>query len=497
MVPPRAQLLQSALDALRGGRFGEAEAIARPLCQAGDPEAALLLGLALGGSDRPVDAAALLCTVAAQRPDAVHPCVDLVSLLGRQHRAREAEPVFRACLALVPDDARLWLGLAQLLCETHRLDEANAALDESLRLKPDSSAALNQRAIILMGENRPLAAIEAFRRTVALDPGNAPAWANLGCTLAAEGEFEEALSAYRRSIALKADDPQVRLNHSICLLKAGRMTQGWLEHEWRFRLPGHTELPLDRLLPTLTPGMSLAGRSVLLTHEEGIGDTLMYLRYAPLLAERGAIVSAWVPAPLRSIAARVPGIASVSSAEKMPFEADWHCPFISLPRVFSATEDGWGGPVPYLDADPVRIAAAAGWLPEAPPGAAPPLRVGLVWGGAPRFENIAANGVDRRRSIGLDRLRPLANLRGVQLVSLQHGPHAAALAEAPEDLAIADPMGRVRDMDDTAAIIANLDVVASVDTSVVHLAGALGAPTILLDRYDNCWRWFHDRDDSP
>ena len=162
--------------------------------------------------------------------------------------------------------------------------------------------------------------------------------------------------------------------------------------------------------------------------------------------------------------------------------------------MFSGTPQPWGLAPPYLDTDPDRVAALAAAFPIEPYR---PLRVGLAWGGAPRPENLAANMVDRKRSIGLAALAPLAQLRGVRLVSLQVGPYADELRAPPPGLAIADPMRDIADMDDTAALMRHLDVVVSVDTSVVHLAGGLGLPTILLDRYDNCWRWLHDRTDSP
>ena len=497
-APPADRIaeLKAAFDALQAGRFQDARARIDPFVQEGDLESRLLFGLALAGCGEAAEAAVLLTAVAAARPTALHPCMDLVSLLQRRFRVPDAEPVFLACLALTPADARLQLGYGQLLYELFRFDEAMAAVEESLRLMPNMYPALNQQAIILVALGRIEEAVALFRRITVEDPRNAPAWANLGCTLVAEGAFEEALSAYRQSIQIKPADPQVRLNHSIGLLKAGRMVQGWQEHEWRFRLPGHTELPLDRLLPTISPGADLTGRSVLLTHEEGIGDTLMYLRYVPLLARLGATVIAWVPEGLARLAARVDGIAGVVATDEVRLEADWHCPFISLPRAFAGTRTPWGAAAPYLNTDPGRVAAAALQIPGRGQGGRD-LRVGLVWGGAPRRENLQAHSIDRKRSMPLRRLAPLAGLRGVRLVSLQHGEYARELHDPPDGLMLADPMAFVDDMDDTASLVRCLDVVVSVDTSMAHLAGGLGVPTILMDRYDNCWRWFHDRTDSP
>ena len=490
----RRDALKAGFELLQDGQFEQARSRIAPFVQDGDLEGQLLFGLALGGCGDAGAAAATLTRVARARPANMHPCLDLLTLLHKRYRAREAEPVFVACLALTPDDWRLQLSYGQLLYELGRTDAAMAAVERSLALQPRAPPALNQRAIILIAQGRIAEGLALFRQVVAEDPTNAPAWANLGCTLANEGVFEEALSAYRQSIQLKPAEPQVRLNHSICLLKAGRMVQGWQEHEWRFRLPGHTELPLDRILPTLRPETSLAGKSVLVTHEEGIGDTLMYLRYVPLLARLGARVLVWVPSGLGRLTARVEGVSGVIATDQIRLEADWHCPFISLPRVFSGTPQRWGVAPPYLNTDPDRVAAMAAALPA---GSGRALRIGLAWGGAPRTENLAANAIDARRSIRLEPLAALGRLRHVELVSLQLGPYADALKTPPGGLAIVDPMQAVADMDDTASLMRHLDVVVSVDTSIVHLAGALGLPTILLDRYDNCWRWFRDRTDSP
>lgn len=492
----RQAAMRSGFDALQAARFDDARAILLPHRDANDAEASLLLGLAMAGCGDAESAAPLLNQVASQRPRAQHPCIDLMTLLQRCFRVPQAEPTFRACIALSPDDPRLRLCYGQLLTDLQRPEDAMAEIELCLAALPGFLPALNQKAIVLVAMGRADEALSLFRHVVETDPANAPAWANIGCTLTAEGHFEEALSAYHRSIQARPKDAQVRLNHSISLLKAGRMLQGWQEHEWRFQLPGHTELPLDRLLPTLAADADLTGKSILLTHEEGIGDTLMFLRYVPLLARLGAKVIAWVPTTLVQTVARVEGIAGVRATDKAVLDCDFHCPFISLPRAFALRPgEAWGAPVPYLHTHPERVAAASLQVPPARPGG--PLRVGLVWGGAPRPENLAANAIDRRRSLKLGALAPLAEVPGLALVSLQMGPYASALADPPEDLRVFDPTDFIRDMDDTASLIAALDLVVSVDTSVAHLAGGMGRRVILLDRYDNCWRWFHGRTDSP
>ena len=274
----------------------------------------------------------------------------------------------------------------------------------------------------------------------------------------------------------------------MALLHAGRWAEAWPDYEWRLRLPGHTALPEERLLPMLSQIDSLHGRTVLVTHEEGFGDTIQFLRYVPLLAERGVSVLVWVPAQLERLVARLPGVAEVLSGNRPAPPHDWHCPVFSLPRVFESTPATVPNR-PYLTADPTQAAA---WAARLPAGG---LRVGLVWAGQSRPWLPGFVAVDRRRSAGLAAFAPLAAVAGVHFVSLQLGP---AEAEAPPPgLHLSDPTASLRDFADTAALVANLDLVVSVDTAVVHLAGALGKPVFLLDRYDNCWRWLSGRTDSP
>ena len=494
-APGRRDILLAALEGLNSGRFVDAAALTAPYATDADIEGRLLHGLARAGTGDTEAAAAMLCRIATEKPQALHPVQDFASLLTGQRRGPEAEPLFRAALLLTPDEPRLLLAYGEFVALWHRPEEAEAVLLRCLQVRPRDLSTMNQLGIVKAALGQTTEALGLFRDVVASNPGNHAAWANLGCALANEGLFEDALSSYHRAIRLRPDAAQIRLNHSICLLKAGRMTQGWVEHEWRLALPGHTELPRERMLPNLASTGDLSGRTVLVTQEEGLGDSLMYLRYVPLLARRGARVVLWVPEPLRRLAARVEGVAAVLSGDVSRIGFDWHCPFISLPRAFSGTPEALGLAIPYLRADPARVEEMRDLLP--PVAATTKLRIGLAWGGAPRSHDPVAAGIDRRRSIGLAALAPLAALDGIEWVSLQKGPYACELEAPPPGLRIHDPMPQVLDLDDTAGLMMNLDLVVTVDTSVVHLAGALGRPTILLDRWDNCWRWLHGRKDSP
>jgi tetratricopeptide (TPR) repeat protein len=483
-MPSQRASLEAAYRGLRAGRFADVEALCMPLIRDGVPEGQLLAGIALAALGDATRAAALLAAVARQRPEHRHPCLDLAELLRDHGKTPEVEAYYRAALRLTPDDTRLSLAYAASLTDDRRPDEAEAILGALVRDHPDLAAAQIQLGILYDNQARVREASVAFQAAIRAEPDSAAGWANLGRLLANEGLRDPGLRMMTQAIRLKPNDPQLHLNRAFALLKAGRFREGWLEHEWRFRTPGHTKLPRSRLLPDLHTIPDLAGRTILVTHEEGFGDTLQFLRYVPMLADLGARVLISVPPPLAAIARRVRG-AEVVASETVSF--DWHCPFLSLPRAFG-TEVETIPASPYLSADPDLVAH---WRQQV--GTPTERRVGLVWAGEPRP---GARWVDGRRSAPLAALLPLAEVPGIKLVSLQVGA-AAAQRDALGAIQIENHMTGVRDFHDTAAIIKTLDLVVTVDTAVAHLAAGLGRPVFLLDRYDNCWRWLHGRTDSP
>ena len=499
-APDRIATLRQAYALLQADRFAEAQqALARLPHDAQDLEAALLRGLAAGAQAQTEPAATLLARVARARPAHAHPARDLVAVLRRTGRGPDAEPVLRALLAADPADPRLHGLLAEWLYEQGRPEEAIAPLEAWLRLAPAAFEAHSLLGAVLADLGRMAEAAARFRHAIALAPGNATGWANLGVTLKTEGRFDESLAAHREAVQRRPQDTTIRLNHAIALLRAGRLAQGWAEFEARLATPGHTTLPPARLLPTLaTLRGGIAGRTVLVTHEEGFGDTLQFVRYVPLLLARGARVLLSVPRELARLLRAMPdapGLEVIAGDAQWLPHYDWHCPVLSLPRAFGTTLETVPAALPYLRADPALVHA---WGPRLPPraGVSPGqgLRVGLAWAGQARTWQTGFAAIDRRRSTTLASLAPLFDVPGLCLVSLQKG---GPPPEPPPGRTLCDPMPGVTDFADTAAIIAGLDVVVSVDTAVVHLAGALGKPVLLLDRYDSCWRWLSHRTDSP
>jgi hypothetical protein len=398
----------------------------------------------------------------------------------------------RPLLAADPDDidARFFLGVC--LATGGQIDEAIAyltrvvdAMPEHVDAKRELARMLQAQGLALVDQGRMDDAIAAFGRGVATDPMNAAAHANLAHALATEGRFAESLAATSDALRISPTDIPIHINHAVALLKSGRLQEGWAAHEWRHKHPGREKLPPALMLPKLKHLGGVRGRTIVIYHEEGFGDTIQHLRYAQLLTQAGAHVILWAPEELVRLARGQADIAEVLTGNVNLPKFDFHCPIISLPYVFDTALETIPAPVPYIQADAALAAALAARLPAG-------RRVGLVWSGEPRSYDPAAQALDRRRSLPLVALAPLTALPGLTFVSLQVGAAQAQITPG-----IHNPMGGVKDFADTAAIIANLNLVVSVDTAVAHLAGAMGKPVFLLDRHDNCWRWLHGRTDSP
>ncbi|GBR28482.1 O-linked N-acetylglucosamine transferase [Komagataeibacter oboediens DSM 11826] len=482
--------LALALDLLRRGQFAHARSILED-CRP-SPRVEILLAHAHAGCNRVQEAARLLCRQAVANPGARHPAHDMLGLLLPHDRVEEAEAVLRAVRQRARQDIRTHDMLGELLLQRGRTAEAQEVLAEGLALSPAQLSTGNLMAVCLMEQGEFAAAHDLLSYIVQHHPDSAMTQANLAYLLGAWNRLDAALAAHSRALALRPDDARLRMNHALALLKSGHMDDGWAEYEWRRKMPGRQRLPEQRMLPVLPPDADLRGRSILITREGGLGDMLMMMRFVPVLVSMGARVSIQAPDTLHGLIRRMGGIRRVFSERISLPPHDWHCPFLSLPHVLRNTPGHAGASVPYLHASAELVRQ---WAPFLPMGT--DLRVGLVWGGASRPDIPAAHAMDRRRSIPLRKFAPLAGMAGISLVSLQKGTYARQMHDMPAGMRLYDPMESVRDMDDTAALIAGLDVVVSVDTSVAHLAGAMGCPVILLDRFDNCWRWLSGRTDSP
>ena len=395
---------------------------------------------------------------------------------------------FDAGLRLAPGDAALHNRRGVALLELGRAAEALEEFGRVLSIAPHHFEALGNRANTLFKLNRPVEAIELYDRALELKPGNAALWTNRAIALRRLERPHEALLSAKRALAAQPDFAPARFVDSTVRLYLGDYAAGWRGYEWRWG--GVMAKERRKLAAPLWLGEGdIAGKTILLHAEQGFGDTIQFVRYAPLLAARGARVLLEVQPQLVRLLSGLPGVVQVlpRKAPLPPF--DLHCPLLSLPLAFGTALDAIPAAVPYI-APAADVAAIWRQRLAATRADASP-RIGLVWSGERAHDN------DLNRSMNLTTLAPVLDLPHVQFISLQHDAREsdAALLQMRHD--IVQIGQKFSDFADTAAAIAQLDAVIAVDTAVAHLAGAMGKPLFLLLPFAADFRWLRERADSP
>jgi hypothetical protein len=333
------------------------------------------------------------------------------------------------------------------------------------------------------------AAAASFERALALDPQLADAYYNLGNALQMRGRLEEADLGYDEALRRKPDFNEAQLNKSLVLLALGRYPDGWALYESRLRGADQPGVPVIR--SRRWDGRAFPERSLLIHSEQGLGDALQFVRFAAWCKTRGGTVTVQCQRPLLRLLRTCPGVDAVlDQAGERSF--DFEIEMMSLPYLFGLSLETIPAKIPYLSASDE---ARARWRGRV--AGDERLQVGLVWAGAPREFRPADYLIDRRRSMGLARMRPLLNLACVRFHSLQLGQAARQIDELDLRGILLDHSADIGDYMDTTAIIEQLDLVIAVDTSVVHAAGALGRPVWVLSRFDACWRWLRNRETNP
>jgi tetratricopeptide (TPR) repeat protein len=413
-------------------------------------------------------------------------------------RVEAALSSYQRAIAVNPRYAEAHHNLGAALFQQHRWAEALAHYDQAIALRPDYANCLCSRGLVRERLGQPAAALADYERAIAVDGGFVQALINRGNVLRELGQPDAAVASCDRALGLSPDNGQAHQNRALALLLAGDYERGWPEFEWRWRNP-HSGLGRD-VRPYRQPlwlgQQDLAGKTLLVYAEQGLGDTLQFCRYVTLAAARGATVILEVPAQLLRLVQGLEGAAECVTPGGASASFDYHCPLLSLPLAFRTTLATVPARVPYLRADP---ADAQRWRERLGPGVRP--RVGLVWSGGFRPEQPELWAVHSRRNIPLAQLAPL-RAAPVEFYSLQKGqPAEAELADRRahgwDGPPVLDLTAELRDFADTAALVSQLDLVISVDTSTAHLAAAMGKPVWLMNRFDSCWRWGLERSDSP
>ena len=483
-----------------------------------DNQARFELALVLADSNHLEDAALCYRTALRHDPNFCAGHYNLGNILVKLHRAAEAIPHFLSALALQPDNPQVENNLADalhrtgqlaeaesryrslidrhpamidghynlgtMLLKTGRFSEASAQFQAVLALQDDHLDAMNNLGTALIESGQYSAAETCLRKLAERHGDGARPLTNLGVALRGVGKIQEAEACFVEALAKSPESNEARYNLATTWLQTGRLQDGWKPYEARWHQPTMPPRPFRQ---PRWDGQPLGEQTLLLHAEQGFGDTLQFCRYVPLAAQRARIVLE-IQEPLQGLLKRsFPGIDQIIlRGDDLP-KFDYHCPLLSLPLAFDTALATIPAATPYLTPDPTKMAQWRDRLARLPG-----LRVGIVWRG-----NQAYAESKMKRDLDPTYLATLADIPHVSFVSLQKDLSPVEQTQIADTLPMTDWTADLHSFDDTAALIAGLDLVLAVDTAVVHLAGALGRPTWLLNRFDPCWRWMRDRDDSP
>lgn len=450
----------------------------------------------------------------------------LVAALTGARRPQEALSELGVAIRELPETARMMFQVGGLYEALEQFEDAEAFYERSLKKQPAPRVQHRLGTVLLM-QNRVADSIAVFESLCRAEPGNIDYRIDLGTAYARSGNFENALSCvleairarpedvmalnnagyalqclnrsqealqfYDRAVVVDPDYAPARFGRAVALLKNGAFATGWAEYDWRWL---HGQSMRTDLKAPFWHGEDLTGKTILLHSEQGFGDTLQFIRLAQDVARLGARVLAHVPPALVRLMKNVEGLAGVYAAWDGSVPIDYHCPLLSVPARIGLIPANLPA-APYLSVCPEMQKETGEKLRHtvAGKGDKPDLIVGLVWAGDPRPHDKAAAHTDGRRSMTLADFALLARVEGVRFVSFQFGVAREQISTAP--FPITDAMDGVTDFLDTAALLSGIDLLISVDTSIVHLAGGLGVPVWMLSRADGCWRWGENVSTTP
>jgi tetratricopeptide (TPR) repeat protein len=513
--------LERGLDLQRAGRLAEAEAQFELVLrgQPGNFDALQMLGLLAAQSGRYERAMALLHRASCEKPDAASIHMHMAGVLQRLGRLEDSVSAYSRAIDLQPGFAEAHNNRSATLLRLNRYHDAYDSADRAIRLRPTYAKAYVNRGAARRGLGRAAESLDDFAMAIQLQPDLAGAYShrgaalldlqrvdeatqscndaiardpylpgahtNLGRALQRLQRPMEALESFRCAISLDPAAAEAHWNAGLCLVQLGRMTEGWPLYEWRKRIPNGMA-PVAMAQREWTGRESIAGQTILIHSEHGLGDTIQFCRYAACVDALGANVVLAVQPVLRRLLSTLGPDITVTTTPEGPVATDFHCPMMSLPLALGTQIDSIPAQVPYLQAETERTAR---WRTRIGPTG---FRVGICWQGA-------SSEIDIGRSVPLREFEAIASIPGVRLISLQKGPGLRQLECGSSRVEI-----MTEDLDagpdaflDTAALIANMDLVITSDTSIAHLSGALACPTWLALQHVPDWRWMLNRSDSP
>ena len=490
----------------------------RPDCA----EAYFNMGLLFWETDQPLQAAEALQQAATLAPDLAAAHNNLGIALQSLGRSTEALACFEAAIRENPEYSEAWYNSGRLLFDRQRWDEAIRCFENALTLKPTYAAAMHNLGLchhkrrdldraeacyrrvlalvpdhhrvhidlgnICLDRDNPEGMAECYRQALAFTPGDVEACVNVGRMFRDCGRLDDALTLYEEALRIDPENIESHFSLGLIRLTQGRYPEGWQGYEWRCRRPEWVIKAYPHRLPSPRwNGEPFVGRTLLIHHEQGFGDTLQFVRFLPLAKARGGQVLFEVPTALRPLLKRVAGadeVLELSPHGPSAVPHDLHAPLLSLPGLCDTTLESVAAEVPYLFADPTKATA---WAERLGPGG---LKIGIVWSGSAWTARLA------EKSCPVEHFLALTTRPGTRWVALQKAAAAQELAAAAK-AGVACWGPEFADFSDTAAAVAGLDLVISVDTAVAHLAGALNIPVWVLLPQRADWRWLLDRPDSP
>jgi FKBP-type peptidyl-prolyl cis-trans isomerase 2 len=408
-----------------------------------------------------------------------------IALQDHNHHDEAASHYLKA-IRIKPDFIEAYYNLGVAFQHLGQVEKAIASYKEAIALDPAYASAHLNLGIAFEETMRYEEALKSFEKALETKPDYAMAHYHIGNVLFLKGQFEEAKKSYEKAVSLNHEYAAAHLNIAAINLLLGNFREGWKGYEWRWKLEGVSEK--RNISQPLWNGSDIAGKTILIYAEQEFGDTIQFIRYIPLCARRGAKVIVECPKGMKSLLQNVEGAAKViTHGEQVP-DFELYCPLLSLPSIFDTTIANIPADIPYLSADKMK---AEKWK-ECLGSDGPQLKVGLAWSG-----DNALLKLRNDQPCSLEMFSPLGRFTDVTFYSLRKKVGSSVPEYPPAGMNLVDYAGNVDDFSDTAALIENLDLVISVDSSVAHLAGALGKPVWTLLPFVPAWQWMLGREDSP